>query len=726
LVKKHSNITNELTAKVTKQGLSSSFKPNHRDARKHTNKNFKQIFFLSFDALKDRKARSALTILMVIVGSALMVALNGMSAGQATFLNRQLNTLAPNVIFVSSGQNGSHNQIQNLNFLSSSNNNNDTKDVKKITNFIHITTNKESNPIWRISLVALVIDTISSLYRMFSALGLSFLAAILIGVTAARKPFASKIIIPIIDILQSVPILGFFPAAIAFFITVFNGSPIGIEIAAIFLIFTSMVWNMIFAVYESVLFIPPELLETTQAYRVRSLLRIKRLYLPASMPKLIYNSIMSWAGGWYFLTAAEIISLGSRTYTLHGLGSLLGNSVSSGRYLESIIALVLLILIILLTDFFFWRPLESYAKRFKYEYSSSSFSYDEYNISSKHQVGSHTPNRDNVIQFLSSRIAFPYVILTDFIMTHPRPLIHTKLKSFSLTKWIAYISELSILPLTTWWFNFSIRHKVKPKLFGIITLSIFALGLGLYLVIFKSEVIVQSISAVYAMYLSIYRDPTSAKMVSEIPLALLLSYLRLSAAYLIALAWTIPVAIRIAHSSSFDRIMPIFQTMASIPATAFFPFITILIIYIPGGLEFPSILLILTGMQWYILFNLIGGVRSISGDIEEVSKAFAVSRFHYIKRVLFPSIYPSFITGSITGWGGGWNSLIVSEYLVFGNVTYSVLGMGSLIDRAAYNVGNTLLLLLLVGIMSTVIVIINRFVWRRLYSKVIKKYSMST
>jgi NitT/TauT family transport system permease protein len=215
-------------------------------------------------------------------------------------------------------------------------------------------------------------------------------------------------------------------------------------------------------------------------------------------------------------------------------------------------------------------------------------------------------------------------------------------------------------------------------------------------------------------------------MVSEIPLALLLSYLRLSAAYLIALAWTIPVAIRIAHSSSFDRIMPIFQTMASIPATAFFPFITILIIYIPGGLEFPSILLILTGMQWYILFNLIGGVRSISGDIEEVSKAFAVSRFHYIKRVLFPSIYPSFITGSITGWGGGWNSLIVSEYLVFGNVTYSVLGMGSLIDRAAYNVGNTLLLLLLVGIMSTVIVIINRFVWRRLYSKVIKKYSMST
>jgi NitT/TauT family transport system permease protein len=178
-----------------------------------------------------------------------------------------------------------------------------------------------SNPGWKINVTDLVIDSISSVYRMFAALAISFLTALIIGITAARKPVASKIIIPIIDILQSVPILGFFPAAIAFFITLFNGSPMGIEIAAIFLIFTSMVWNMIFAVYESVLSIPTELLETAQSYRASSLLQFRRLFLPASIPKLIYNSIMSWAGGWYFLTAAEIISLGSKKYTLHGLGS---------------------------------------------------------------------------------------------------------------------------------------------------------------------------------------------------------------------------------------------------------------------------------------------------------------------------------------------------------------------------------------------------------------------
>jgi len=227
------------------------------------------------------------------------------------------------------------------------------------------------------------------------------------------------------------------------------------------------------------------------------------------------------------------------------------------------------------------------------------------------------------------------------------------------------------------------------------------------------------------MYLSLYRDPKSAKIVSQIPLALLLSYLRLTSAYLITLAWTIPVAIKIAHNPNFERIMPLFQTFAAIPATAFFPFMAILVAYIPGGLEFPSILLILTGMQWYILFNLIGGVRSISGDIEEAAKSLRADKGQYIRRVLFPSLYPSFITGSITGWGGGWNSLIVAEFLIYGNKTYSVLGIGSLLDKAAYSLGNTVLLFLIIGVMVAVIVAINRLVWRRLYSKVVRKYSMS-
>lgn len=576
-----------------------------------------------------------------------------------------------------------------------------------------------SNPSLQINPSALIIDSISSVFRMFAALAISFLVALIVGITAARKRTASKIIIPIIDILQSVPILGFFPAAITFFITLFNGSSISIEIAAIFLIFTSMVWNMIFAVYESVLTIPMELLETTRAYRANPLLQFRRLFLPASMPKLIYNSILSWAAGWYFLTAAEIISLGSKTYTLQGLGSLLSISVSSGQYLQSVIAIILLVSIIMVTDFFFWRPLESYANRFKYDYSTSGFTEGSAQKDSSQQFGLVLRNQALARIFL--REVSPPVHLSKFLTVYPRPLIHIK-SSHLLEFLFKVIStvELGILPILN---RIELSNKRNLVLIGflisVVIISVTVLN-STYVVISKS------ISALYNMYFSLFHDSTSYKFISQIPLALLLSYIRLLIAYLVTLAWSIPVAIKIAHSSHFIKIMPIFQTVAAIPATAFFPFVAALIPLIPGGLELPSILLILTGMQWYVLFNLIGGVRSISSDLEEVAKAFRADKGLYNKRVLFPSVYPSLITGSITGWGGGWNSLIVAEYIVFGNKIYFVLGMGSLIDFTAYNLGNTVLLLVLVGLMSMVVVITNKLLWRRLYSSIVKKYSMSS
>jgi NitT/TauT family transport system permease protein len=553
-----------------------------------------------------------------------------------------------------------------------------------------------------INVADLVFDSFTSIYRMFLALGLSFVVAIVVGITAALKPTFSKIVIPLVDILQSVPILGFFPAAVTFFITVFNGSPVGIELAAVFLIFTSMVWNMIFSVYESVLSIPSELQETVRAFRANPLLLFRRLYLPASTPKLIYNSIMSWAGGWYFLTAAEIISLGSKTYTLPGLGSLLATSVSAGLYVQALVTLAVLVGVILIIDVLFWRPLESYANRFKYEYSAAS-----------------TAGR--VARLSGRRVTLPLVQLSDFLIRYPRPVIHERsAKLIEAIEDSVYLFEQRIFPRAHKWFDI----EGNIRLFKWVVLPVIA-AFVISVIVLESGTITKSFYALVQMYVSLYSDPAARKIVLQIPLALVLSYFRLAAAYLITLAWTIPVAIKIARDPKFNRIMPVFQTFASIPATAFFPFMAILVNYVPGGLEFPSILLILTGMQWYMLFNLIGGVRSISGDIEEAAKAFRVTRGQYVRRVLFPSIYPSFITGSITAWGGGWNSLIVSEYLVFGNKTYSVLGIGSLLDTAAYDLGNTVLILLIVAVMVAVIVTVNRIVWRRFYKKVVQKYSMS-
>src|SRR5918912_809856 len=261
-------------------------------------------------------------------------------------------------------------------------------------------------------IATLVVDTTASIYRMFGALGFSFIVAIAVGLTAARSPLASRIFIPIIDILQSVPILGFFPVAIAFFITLFNGSQIGIELAAIFLIFSSMVWNMIFSVYESTLLIPSDLHETSKAFRANPTLLLRRLYLPAITPKLIYNSMMSWSAGWYFLTAAEIISLGSKTYSLAGLGSLLASSVATGQYQLAFAALSTLISVVLLVDFLFWRPLESFANRFRYEYASSVPPTTLKRLS-------HT----NLPRFPIIRAAFPLGHLADFLSKNPRGMI---------------------------------------------------------------------------------------------------------------------------------------------------------------------------------------------------------------------------------------------------------------------------------------------------------------
>ena len=536
---------------------------------------------------------------------------------------------------------------------------------------------KDSSQDWTSKFVDLMIDSISSVSRMFIALGLSFVAAIVIGITAARKSLASKIVIPLVDVLQSIPILGFFPAAISLFIAVFNGNSVGIELAAIFLIFTSMAWNMIFSVYESVLSIPSELLETSSAYRADLFLRLRRLYIPASIPKLVYNSILSWASGWYFLTAAEIISLGSKTFTLPGLGSLLGTSVSSGEYVQAAAALAMLILIILVTDFFFWRPLEAYANRFRYDYSFSSATIPNH---TRLRLALH-PYRGKIPKLLfRNPAATSSIQISDFFIRNPRPLIYIKSnKVIEILLRIGGHIEASTFPIIHRWFD----NKKALRAFGIASLPII-ITLIVLIIIQGYELIHQSFLSLFRMYLALQSDSRNAKIISQIPIALLLSYLRLSAAYILTLAWTVPVAIKIARDARFNRIMPIFQTLAAIPAPAFFPFLIPIVNFVPGGFEFLSILLILTGMQWYMFFNLIGGVRSISGDIEESARAFRATKTHYLKRVLFPAIYPSFITGSITSWGGGWNSLVVAEFIIFGYKTYSATGIGSLLDKVAY------------------------------------------
>ena len=514
-----------------------------------------------------------------------------------------------------------------------------------------------------------------SFLRMLAAYVLSFAFSVIYGYAAGANRRAEKLLLPILDILQSVPILGFFPAAIYFFVALFRGSVAGVEVASIFLIFTSQAWNMTFGFYESMTTIPSYLGEAMDAYGVSGFLRFRRLFFPASIPKLVYNSIMSWAGGWYFLIAAEIIAIGPVRYSLPGLGSYLVQTAEKGELGATVVGLLTLVSMIVALDVVVWRPLSVWAENFKYEFSTGAVRESLF-----YDLWKHSPLL-RLVRRLASRLGSRAVGL--------------------LNGWV--------LAMAGW----RTRSRVVNR--GVVLLRT-AVGAGLI-------GLLAYVSARGGLaILSTLRHPLAPEA-RLIPAGMLFSLLRLVAAYLISLAWTLPCAIWISHSERvYELLTPVFEVAASVPATALFPIIVLLLARLTGGMTLASILLVLTGMQWYLLFNLIGGVRSIPNDLREAAAAYGLKGPLYWRRVVIPALLPSLITGSITAWGGGWNALIVSEYVVYAGHTYQAFGIGSILDRATYATGDFQTIWLSLAAMVVVIVAMNRLLWRRLYEYVANRY----
>jgi len=515
---------------------------------------------------------------------------------------------------------------------------------------------------------------------MFVALAISVLFALSYGIIAARSRNAEKVLIPLLDIFQSVPILGFFPAAVLFFVGLFGEGGPGVEIAAIFLIFTSMAWNLAFAVYEAVSVIPKELDEVSQAFRLRGFLRLRTEIIPICIPKLVYNGIMSWAGGWYFLVASEIISLGSVSHRLPGIGSFIGDAAYAGNIPAALDGLLALVLTILLIDLLLWRPLELYANRFRYEFA-----------------GGH--------QAAPAALPFLHHFLARSTKLAPGRFAH--LVHIFFAKMFSAIAHFA-----------SAFHRIlRPHLpLALSALAVIAIGFALYRLSLGPPTVVA--------LPTVTSDEWA--LISAIPFGLLSSGARIFVAYGIALAWTLPVGVLIARNERLFQLgMPVFESLASMPATALFPLVFVMLIGLPFGQELATLVLLLTGMQWYLLFNVIGGVRSIPEDFEEAAKAFNLRGTAYWRYVLLPAIFPALITGSITAWGGGWNALIVSEYITFGGKTYATLGIGALLDEATYKLGSVTVMLVVILAMSLTVVIVNRLLWRRMYHKACTKYAFN-
>lgn len=515
--------------------------------------------------------------------------------------------------------------------------------------------------------------------RMFAAYVLSLVFAIAYGTAAATNKRAGAVLLPILDVLQSVPILGFFPAALLFFINAFPGNPVGTEFAIIFLIFTSMAWNMAFGVYEALTTLPHDLEDASNVFGMKEWLRFRRLSFPATVPKLVYNSMLSWTVGWFYLVASEAIQAGTETLTRPGLGSFIFARGQAGDTASIAIGIGTLAAVVLILDTFLWRPLSAWSERFRMDTTAAG------------EV-THIPGPYERLRWLPR---FPR--MRRALIRRLEPAAHA---------WVRAASPLD---------RYYTGH---PR----IVRTVRRVDLAIFLVIF---VIIVGAGLVGLVGLLFRPLPTGAE---QIPGATLRSLLRLTAAYAVSVAWTIPVAALVVHSPRASRVItPALEVVASIPATALFPAIIAFSVVVAAawGLasELAAFLIALFAMQWYLLFNVIAGMRNIPGDLHEAARAFGLRKWTYWKRLLLPAVVPSVLTGSITAWGAGWNALIVAEYISYGGTTYQVPGIGDIIAFATYDkVPHPELLYFAILSLIVVVLVMNKLLWRPLIKRASIRY----
>lgn len=530
----------------------------------------------------------------------------------------------------------------------------------------------------------------SALMLSFLRMSISYLAslvfAFILGLFAARTAWGERIIIPLLDILQSVPVVGFFPAAISFFIALTDGHRLGIEMAAIFLIFTSQAWNIAFAVYEAIKGIPNGNLDAVAGFGVPPSQRLWKLYIPVTIPRVVYNSILSWSNGWFFLVACEIIAVGSVRYHLPGIGSFLARAAEQNEIVLVLWGLGALTALILLLDFLIWQPASVWAQRFRQEHSGAA-------------------DDDEIAPRLVSLPKTVIQRLADF----QRPILEALSVLAKPFAWIFFAIPYLIFEAVLPWFDLIwnwIHRKIQwlfPLLFyGSLTGGVLLLG----------------------YFLGAQLSPPWPSILVEIPFAILLSTARLIIALSISLAWIIPVVLLVWNRPRLrKRLNTLAQIGASLPAIALFPLIIVTIAQkFGGGMELASILLLLTGMQWYLLFNCLGGVSTIPSDLQEATRSLGLSRVQIWRKLVIPAIRPAIVTGALTAWGGGWNALVVAEYLNFRGEILQVKGIGSLLNSAVYQSGDTRAMTFCIGAMVLWIIFINILVWRPIYRFAIERY----
>lgn len=511
-----------------------------------------------------------------------------------------------------------------------------------------------------------------SLLRMFAALAASTLFSFVVATAAARLPRAGRVIVPALDVLQSVPVLGFLSVTIGLWLSLFPGTVLGLELAAVFAIFTSQVWNMTFAFYQSLITQPRDLVEAAHMLRLTRWQRFWQLDAPHGAFPLVWNGMMSFGGGWFFLIASEVITVSHRSYALPGIGAYAATAAKQAEPGRLLLAAVAMVGMIVCVNFFFWRPLTAWAERFR-----------------TGDIDTVEPQRSVVLNVLR-RSAIPRLIgwalspVSDFIegiaRVFGRPNGARVLPSLRRRRAADIGVALVVAGLLAWGLTAMVGYVGETA-----GLAQFGLATGLGLVTFARVLLLLVFGTI---------------------------------------VW-VPIGVWIGLNPRVTRVaQPVVQVLASFPANFLFPLAAVVLLSTGISLNWGGILLMSLGAQWYILFNVIAGAAAIPNDLREAARSMRLPRILTWRKLIGPAIFSSWVTGALTAAGGAWNASIVAEVVSYGGHTLTATGLGSYIAEATAH-GDFGQVLVGVLVMSALVVTLNRLLWRRLYALATSRYSLS-
>jgi len=498
--------------------------------------------------------------------------------------------------------------------------------------------------------------------RMFLALICSFIFTLLYATLAAKSKRAEMVLVPLLDVLQSVPVLGFLSFTVTFFLGLFPGSTFGAECAAIFAIFTSQAWNMAFSFYQSLVTVPRDLREVTDGFHLNGWQRFWCLEAPFAVPGLLWNTMMSMSGGWFFVVASEAISVGNTTISLPGIGSYLALAIDQSRVDAVIAAVAVMFVVILAYDQLVFRPIVAWSGKFRVEMSAGQTTEDPWVL--------RLFQRTRILREIADAIAGQFTRFAYWKVRLPAAIYRPAGDNPQASR----IFDLL-------WFG----------LIGLVTLW-----------------------ALYEIEVFVTAELSWGDLGQTIGLTLI-TMLRVVVLMALATAFWVPVSVWIGlRPEMARRLQPLAQFLASFPVNVIFPIAVILILKLKLNPDIWLSVLIIFGTQWYIVFNVIAGAAAFPNDLKEAAATYRVKGWQWWRDVMLPGIFPYFVTGALTASGGSWNAAIVAEYVKWGNDKVAAHGIGAYIAQAT-ETGDYPKIVLGVAVMSVFVILFNRLFWRPLF-----------